>query len=134
MRWTNWRIVVTGAGVALACASAAPYPGLRYGPECASARDQARSEPLPSSIVHPRPMELFIPPMPVPNNLRGKTALLEIRVDNLGRPEKGGVRVTGLQNSGYAKKLLTQTRRMRFVPAQLDGCAVEGRFRISISL
>ena len=127
-------IVVAGAGIALACASGAPYKGLRYGPACAVARDQARREPPPASLVHPRPLELPVPPMPVPTDVRGDTAVLEIRVDSLGWPVKGGARVTGLTNADYERKLLAMARRLRFVPGQLDGCAVGGRFVVTYSL
>jgi hypothetical protein len=122
--------------LSVACASAPKRAqesgaGLRYGPQCAAARDRARGTPdsLPG-LAPPTSVELFLSPLPVPDRVKGRSARITLRVDSAGTPIAETLLVTGIDDRAYLSRLRSAALKMRYRPAVLDGCAVEGTARL----
>ena len=131
-------LCVLATGAVAACASAGGLDAaggrpLRYGPECAAARERARLAP-DSAVIAPTLVALVVPPLPVPAGVQGDTAQVTVRVDSTGTVALDGVRVAGVRDARYAAQLRATVARMRFRPAALGTCAVEGTARLSYAL
>ena len=64
----------------------------------------------------PRPSSLFIPPVPIPADIRGHRAVLRVVVDSLGRSIPDSTSVCGIPNQQYAAKMVKAVAALRFVP------------------
>ncbi len=67
------------------------------------------------SIYPPQPIEVFIPPTPVPSKVRPYTLVAQFDVDSTGKVLNVAFNETG--DGGYNKKLRAQLGRIRFRPA-----------------
>jgi hypothetical protein len=99
--------------------------------ECTAARQRAREQKLlPTDTMYPPfPSSLVMPPLPLPKSLKqnGVNMLFTFRVDSAGRVISDRSFTTPqVSESAYQKKLDASMRAMKFRPAILDGCVVEG--------
>lgn len=86
-----------------------------------------------AAIYPPTPVEVLIPPMPVPNRLRGITIVALFDVDSSGRVMSVDFEPT--RNRGYDRDLRERLRRYRFRPAvRPDGTPVRATVPIPIRL
>ena len=120
---------------ALAACASVPKPepdygaGLRYGVECAPARDRARTGGMLPDMVLPQVVTSPTPPLPVPRALQGRTVSVVLRVDSAGYPVPGTIQITGANDRRFAGGMRAMVERTRYRPAVLEGCAVEGTAR-----
>jgi hypothetical protein len=118
-------------GAAAACRTTPPAAWVAPGnpPECAAAIARARA--APDSLPGPerevaKPLQISLPPHPVPASVRGRPLRVRVLVDERGQPDPAGVTVEGSADSGYARKLRRLALRYRFRPAREAGCWVPG--------
>ena len=98
---------------------------------CAPPRVQLHPQPCPTGSVvadavppglePPRPAKLVIPPLPLPDNVRGSRSVIRLVVDTLGSVMQDSVTVCGITNSSYARRLAEAVFRMPFRPGRLAG-------------
>ena len=81
----------------------------------------------------PSPRAMFVPPQGTPRKLKGKTIVIELEIDELGKvvsaefsPRSG--------DGGYDDQLLASLREQRFRPATRGGVAVKFTYRYEILL
>ena len=78
-------------------------------------------------------MYVWMPPEPRPGNLRGKTVIMQLRINEAGRVDLGGTVIRGPIESPYLERFKAQLLRWEFAPALLEGCAVPGTTEITVS-
>ena len=103
---------------------------------CASAARQTPTsflpcpvDGLPAQVVRegvspPVPDGLFLPPLPIPESVRGARSVSRLVVDPTGRVMADSITVCGVPNRTYAAQVAARFARMRFRPARLNGQAV----------
>jgi hypothetical protein len=115
--------------------SAAERAGVtRSGAECAEVIARAVADPDAPGLSPPRPDTLFLPPMPIPSDVRGRTVILQTRVREDGRVDRETIHISELPNAAYAARLHALFARFHFIPAVLDGCAVPARYVLRLTL
>lgn len=132
-------LVLSGV-IVVSCASAPKgdperLAGLRYGEECAPARAKARTRD-PQTLTdsdRPKVFKVFVVTTPPPASERGKSIDVLIRVDSTGAVVKNGVSFTGITDAKFASLIRTTMARTLYRPATIDGCAVEGIARSTLS-
>jgi protein TonB len=81
----------------------------------------------------PTPIEIFIPPMPVPNSVRGFKLIAEFDVDEHGKVR--GMEFTPTPDRGYNRRLRDVLESFRFRPGtRPDGSPIRMKTQISIDL
>lgn len=81
----------------------------------------------------PTPIEIFIPPMPVPNSVRGFKLIAEFDVDEQGKVR--GMEFTPTPDRGYNRRLRDVLESFRFRPGtRPDGSPIRMKTQISIDL
>jgi hypothetical protein len=96
-------------------------------PPCDEPALLARAVARDTAVKAPTPTELFVPETPLPLDVRGDTLRFEYRVDSVGRLDTASVVVArGTANGRFDAKMRARMLRMKFSPAQLEGCAVSG--------
>ena len=82
----------------------------------------------PSALLavadQPKPIELFVPPTPIPTNVAGHRSTIRVVVDTLGRVMSDSITVCGLPNASYAKRLAEAAAAVRFRPRVVANRAV----------
>jgi hypothetical protein len=118
------RDVIIAAAIAVILGAIACAGGVRgtYPSRC-----PADVVPAPSpGYVAPRPLQPFMPPIPVPENVRGQRAVARVLVDTAGVPVRDSISVCGLANEAYAREIARELLRLRFEPARQDGFVRRG--------
>lgn len=81
----------------------------------------------------PSPIELFIPPMPVPGGAQGAHVIAEFDVDEHGRVL--GVEFTPTRDRGYNRRLDEVFRSFRFRPGtRPDGTPIRMKYQLVVDL
>lgn len=81
----------------------------------------------------PTPIEMFIPPLPVPAGARGASVIVEFDVDESGRVR--GIEFTQTRDRGYNRRLRQALEGYRFRPgSRPDGTPVRMKAQITIDL
>lgn len=81
----------------------------------------------------PTPIEIFIPPMPVPNSVRGFHLIAEFDVDETGKVR--GMEFTPTPDRGYNRRLRDVLGTFRFRPGtRPDGTPIRMKAQIAIDL
>lgn len=81
----------------------------------------------------PTPIEIFIPPMPVPSGARGARLVAEFDVDETGKVR--GMEFTPTRDRGYNRRLREVLESFRFRPGtRPDGTPIRMKTQISIDL
>lgn len=81
----------------------------------------------------PQPIELFIPPVPVPDNVRGSHIIAEFDVDSTGRVL--AMDFTHTKDRGYNKRLEEAFRGFRFRPGtRPDGTPLRMKAQVGFDL
>jgi hypothetical protein len=76
-------------------------------------------------------MEMFVPPLPAPSNVRGHQLVALVDVDVNGRVV-GEPRINETKNRDYNRKLIQLLKTMRFYPAVLaDGTPIKATAEVS---
>jgi hypothetical protein len=87
----------------------------------------------PGTIYPPTPTDVFIPPMPVPQRIKGTTVIALFDVDETGNVVKFDF--TETRDGGYNRRLREVFRNTRFRPAtRWDGTPVRAQGRIEYTL
>ena len=85
------------------------------------------------SVYPPQPIEVFIPPTPVPSKVRPYTLVAQFDVDSTGKVLNVDFNET--PDGGYNKKLREKLGRIRFRPAvRRDGTPVRATFPLSYTM
>jgi hypothetical protein len=110
------------------CASAAARSSYTPPPPCADSAVIAAAQRADSTtgLTPPRPLFLPVPPVPVPEGVRGQVVRLEFRLDSLGRIAPAGLNLRGTSDERYNAALRARFSGARFTPAIYRGCAVSG--------
>ena len=95
-----------------------PTPGVTPVP-CPSAGIDASS--LPRAAEQPRPVELFIPPLPIPTGVLHRRATIRVVVDTVGRVMTDSVTVCGIPDAEYSRRVASAAAGVRFVPRRGAG-------------
>lgn len=82
----------------------------------------------PGTIYPPSPIELFLPPLPIPNKAKGEV-LVEFDVDSTGKVLD--IRFNETRDGGYNGKLMQAFRAMRFRPG-VNGLGVPVRAKVQL--
>jgi protein TonB len=81
----------------------------------------------------PLPVEMFLPPMPIPDRLRGFRMIAEFEVDETGRVVS--FTFTETRDGGYNRRLRDVLRSIRFRPgSRLDGTPIRMKAQIEYIL
>jgi protein TonB len=81
----------------------------------------------------PTPIEMFIPPMPVPRSARGAKLVVQFDVDEVGKVR--GIEFTPTPDRGYNRRLREVFETFRFRPGtRPDGTPVRMKFQLEIDL
>jgi hypothetical protein len=110
-----------------------PRDQLEYGDQCAEARRSANDSTPPAGYRPPRALEIPLL-IPTPYALKGKTVVVSMRVDSIGRQVPSTLTITGLPQHEYANRLRSAFRGVRFYPARIGKCAVSGIAEIRYDL
>jgi hypothetical protein len=98
-------------------------------------REREGKPDMADTVLPPAPLQIFLPPRPVPPKVKGSKARFFIAVDADGWANIAQSRVEGVSDKRYAEKVLSTAVHMAFRPAQLtNGCAVERIFALEIML
>jgi protein TonB len=85
------------------------------------------------TIYPPTPDFLLIPPLPRPDELKGKTITVTFFIDAQGKPQRIEFESTG--NGGYDRRLRDKFAEFRFRPAhRMDGTPVPSRYVTEVHL
>ena len=85
------------------------------------------------SIYPPQPIEVFIPPTPIPSKIKPYTLVAQFDVDSTGKVLNVDFNET--RDGGYNKKLRAQLARIRFRPAvKRDGRPVRATVPLTYTL
>lgn len=106
------------------------------GPQCAAARERARTgKLLPTDTLYP-PLatRIFLPPMPRPPKLRGMSVVYSTLVDSAGRSVETSAVITEIPDRGYQRRMIEAFSKTTYRPAILDGCVVQGRYQVTVNL
>ena len=82
----------------------------------------------PGTIYPPSPIELFLPPLPIPNKAKGEV-LVEFEVDSTGKVLN--ILFNETKDGGYNKKLREAFQAMRFRPG-VNGLGVPVRAKVQL--
>jgi hypothetical protein len=100
---------------------------LEYGEQCADARRRALGPETPAGLVLPRTLQFVIPPVPAPLRVRGRTALVTVAVDSVGKFKPADLLVSGLNDPEYTSRIRKSLiAGLEFYPAHIGKCAVAG--------
>jgi hypothetical protein len=78
----------------------------------------------------PSAVEMVLPPMPIPEALRGQSVTAAFIIDERGKIERLTLRA--LDDRTYTRKLMTELRRMNFRPAiKSDGTPTKGYYLLT---
>jgi hypothetical protein len=116
------RVVALGIAAALAigCASAHMSPVVPLAcPE--SGLGSIGGRPPLDGFRGPVPRTFFMPPSPIPPDVRGHRVVAQLIVDSTGVPKRDSITVCGVPDSVYAQTLAQLLATMRFEPARRDG-------------
>lgn len=69
-----------------------------------------------------------------PEGERDRAVRFEARIDEKGEPIASSIRIGGLDDTDYQKKLQSWFRLHRFAPARIDGCVVTGVVVIELNV
>ena len=128
------RVVPLGVAVALSigCASAHISPVV---PLACPAKGLGSDSAAASGVVQsPVPRTFFLPPSPVPPDIRGHRVVAQLIVDSTGVPKRDSITVCGVPDSAYAQKLAQTLATMRFEPARRDGKAVRSPIQVGFDV
>jgi hypothetical protein len=106
----------------------------RSGADCAEVVAWAAADPDARGLQPPRPDTLFLPPFPIPPDVRGRMVIPQARVREDGRIDRATIHISELPNAAYAARLHALFGRFHFIPAVLDGCAVPARYVLRLTL
>lgn len=102
---------------------------LVYDASCVAYREAPRDNPVSAAAqapYPPSPTELFIPPLPMPDRIRGIHFTAEFDVDREGRGKL--VSMTPLPDARYETRVREVLKTFRFRPATTpDGTSIAGR-------
>ena len=73
---------------------------------------------LPPAAQRPRPIELLVPPLPIPSSLRNVHATIRVVVDTAGRVVPDSVMVCGIPDVAYSRRFAAEMVALRFVPGR----------------
>ena len=81
---------------------------------------------LPAQVVRegvspPVPDSPFLPPLPIPESVRGARSVSRLVVDPTGRVMADSITVCGVSNQAYAERMAARLARVHFKPARLNG-------------
>jgi hypothetical protein len=82
--------------------------------------------------LRPSPEIIIILPPPT-QEVRGRTIMVRLRVDEKGHVDPGTVVLEGITDNAYAKSFYSRLLSYRFTPAVLEGCAVPSSFSIKVT-
>jgi hypothetical protein len=107
---------------------------LEYGDQCAEARRSANDSVPPPGYTPPRAVQIPLPPMPVPEAMRRKTAVITMRVDSVGLQVPSTLTISGLPQHEYLTRMRHALGGVQFYPAHIGKCAVAGTYEMRIEL
>jgi hypothetical protein len=81
---------------------------------------------LISQHDRPRPAGLFIPQLPVPSDVENRRAIIRLVVDANGLPVQDSIRVCGIPNQDYARRIVKAVAELKFVPASMQTSQLAG--------
>jgi hypothetical protein len=81
-------------------------------------------------MTPPRPTKPFMPPTPVPTDVRGARSDIRLVINSQGRPFADSVTVCGIKNRRYSRQVAAVVAQWEFEPAQRDGRAVAAPYRL----
>lgn len=85
------------------------------------------------SVYPPQPIEVFIPPTPIPSKIKPYTLVAQFDVDSTGKVLNVDFNET--RDGGYNRKLRAQLARIRFRPAvKRDGRPVRATFPLTYDI
>ena len=108
--------------------------GAAISAECVVERKRAVDRRDTVTIYPPTPRNIPTLPLPAPERDRNAQMTYTVRVDPAGTPIQKTASVTGLKDSRYRETVLHTMQQIRYRPAMLDGCAVEGTYRFEMTL
>jgi hypothetical protein len=105
---------------------------VEYGEQCAAARQLARDSAGSPAITPPRALQLLIPPLPIPMDVRRQAAVVIIRVDSAGKFAPGDLTLIGPPNRAYQDRMRrTLISGLEFYPARIGKCGVNGTAKLT---
>lgn len=79
----------------------------------------------PTTLVpvaqQPKPTDIFIPPLPIPNGVRGNHSTIRVVVDTVGRVIPDSVLVCGISDVAYSQRVADAVAALQFRPRQIAG-------------
>jgi hypothetical protein len=69
----------------------------------------------------PKPVELFVPPLPIPDDVIHRRATIRLVIDTLGHAMADSVTVCGIPNARYTQRLAQGVAALRFRPQLVAG-------------
>src|SRR3954469_5980723 len=110
-----------------ACHRAPPTLGpdpLRTAADCEAIIGRVRADTNPRTAPRAGLLDISLPPLPPPQKARGHTAELWVPVDESGRVETTGVRISGMPDIDYGRELQRAAARAHWSRPSRDGCWV----------
>jgi hypothetical protein len=114
------KVLVFIAVFGLGCASTLPRLSPQRCPP--GGIDPATLAPLGEQ---PKPLELFIPPLPIPSSAHGQRSTMRVVVDTLGAVMRDSVMVCGITDERYSHQVAEAAAALRFRPRQIAGRSVQ---------
>jgi hypothetical protein len=122
-------LLALAVGTVVGCHRAPPSVGpsnLRTAAECAAVIDEVRADTSLDTAPRASVRKMFLPPLPPPERARGVTAQLWVPVDERGRVRASAVRVTGMPDAEYARRLQAVAALTEWTRPVRNGCWVPG--------
>jgi hypothetical protein len=127
----HWRVGLLAGllGFGSGCHRTPPSFGpnnLRTPSECAAIIADVRADTNPRTSPRAVLVGLAIPPLPVPVRVHGRAAEVWVPVDERGRVRVGDVRVTGIPDAEYIRKIQRAAAGSEWSRPTQSGCWVPG--------